>query len=81
MSSDQRGPERRIPDDQMICYCMLVEAGRIRAAIEAGAHDVESLQYATAASTCCGSCRLDLIELLDEAGIEPAEPPTTPRPE
>ncbi len=58
-------------DSPLVCFCMIVDEATIRRAIDAGAHSVEELQNATYACTGCGTCRYDLMRLLDDR----AQPP------
>jgi NAD(P)H-nitrite reductase large subunit len=53
-------------DDPRICFCMRVHEQELRTAIRAGADTVEKLRDTTRAGTGCGTCRIDLIALLDE---------------
>ena len=46
---------------------MFVHEATLRRAIERGARSVRDLQDATRAGTGCGTCRMDLQRLLDEA--------------
>jgi NAD(P)H-nitrite reductase large subunit len=59
------------PDDlatDKICYCMRVHEATLRRAIAAGARDLHTLAAWTRAGTGCGTCRIDLLELLRAAG-------------
>ena len=63
-------PESRTdqPEDAAsprVCYCRHVDEATLLRAIRAGATDVQALQRATGAGTGCGTCRFDLIELLE----------------
>lgn len=60
--------ERPTDDDPRVCYCMKVHRNTILAAIHAGAHTLASLQARTRAGTGCGTCRIDLLQLLAQAG-------------
>ena len=53
-----------------ICVCMKVHRETLRQAFLAGARSVEDLREATRAGGGCGTCRVDLIELLVEWGGE-----------
>jgi len=54
---------------------MVVEEATIQAAIQAGAHTLEAIQDVTFANTGCGTCRLDVQQLLAAAGHPcPQEP-------
>ena len=70
------GRQRAEPGDTdtpKVCYCMRVHAATIRRAIRAGARDLAAIQQATKAGTGCGTCRIDLVELLREQAGEPAQ--------
>lgn len=60
-------PEPDPDEDPRICYCMKVHRQTLLAAIRAGADTVEALRQATRAGTGCGTCRSELLELLQEA--------------
>ena len=75
MASDQpRDPE--IERNPRVCFCMGVHEAEIRAAIRNGAHDVETIRDQTGASSGCGTCRYDLIEILRSEGIDPTRGPS-----
>lgn len=62
----------RPPDDNpRICFCMKVHRQTLLAAIDAGAHTLVALQARTRAGTGCGTCRIDLLQLLAETGHPP----------
>ena len=73
------------PDDPRICFCMRVHRNALIAAIEAGADTLDALGNRTRAGTGCGTCRIDLLGLLEahdpkkatEAAPE-ARPPSAP---
>ena len=54
------------PEDQgpRVCVCMKVHTRTLREAFRAGARSVEEVGQATRAGTGCGTCRMDLMELL-----------------
>jgi len=56
--------------DTLICHCFQVRASAIRAAIDAGATEVEQVSEKTSAGLGCGSCLCHIKRLL--AGL-PAE--------
>lgn len=56
-----------------VCLCRGVSDRKIRAAIEAGAHDVAEIGRRTAAGTVCHDCHPAIEELLREAR-EPGRP-------
>lgn len=53
-------------DGILICHCVGVRLGEIRAAIRAGARSVEDLQRQTGACTGCQSCYGDCREIIKE---------------
>ncbi|MEM7142140.1 MAG: nitrite reductase large subunit NirB [Actinomycetota bacterium] len=59
--------DHRLPDAAMICSCNNVSCGDVRAAVEAGCHDVPSLKSETTAGTGCGGCVPGVTDLLNEA--------------
>lgn len=61
---------------------MKVHRQALLAAIGAGAHTLSALQARTRAGTGCGTCRIDLLQLLAAAGHGPSEPavPSTTEP-
>ena len=50
-----------------VCICRVVSQSRIRAVIEAGARDVDTVTRACGAGGDCGSCRDEIQSMLDEA--------------
>ncbi|MGH9269481.1 MAG: (2Fe-2S)-binding protein [Acidimicrobiales bacterium] len=52
-----------------ICHCLAVTDRSIRAAIEAGAGDVDEIGEGCGAGTGCGGCHLALRQLLAEYGL------------
>jgi len=62
--------------DQVICYCLRVQAKEIAAAILKGARTPEDISRATGARTGCGTlCITGIIRLLRAAGIELTKAP------
>jgi NAD(P)H-nitrite reductase large subunit len=59
-----RGQRDADHGDPRICYCMRVHRSTLVAAILGGARTLAALQAATSAGTGCGTCRIDLLELL-----------------
>ena len=55
------------PDNSRICYCMKVHREELLTAIASGAQSIEALRDATRAGSGCGTCRSELLELLQEA--------------
>lgn len=54
-------------DDPLVCFCMRVRQSTLVEAIARGAHTLEALQAATRAGMGCGTCRIDLLALLEAA--------------
>ncbi len=52
-------------DDQTICFCHAVTRGRLLEVIQAGLTTLEAIQVETGASTGCGGCEIDVLEILD----------------
>ncbi len=48
-----------------LCHCRAVPTATVLEAICAGAHTPEKVSRWTSASTSCGSCRKDVVSLLD----------------
>ena len=42
--------------DKVVCYCMGVTNGAVKAAVDAGASTLAEVQAETGASTVCGAC-------------------------
>ncbi len=63
---DMRAKPDAATEDQgpRVCVCMKVHVSTLRRAFRAGARTVEELSQATRAGTGCGTCRMDLMELL-----------------
>jgi NAD(P)H-nitrite reductase large subunit len=66
MTGSDRPQPADDPTDPRICYCMKIHRDELAAAIAAGAHTVEALREATTAGTGCGTCRSELLMLLQE---------------
>jgi NifU-like protein len=63
--------------EALVCRCHAVTETTARHSVTiGGAHSLEEMVAATGAGSGCGSCKPDLIGLLDEA-LHPAEAPTT----
>lgn len=54
-----------LPDSAQICSCYNVSKGDIRAAVSAGAHDLQAVKACTKAGTGCGGC-LPLVKQVME---------------
>ena len=53
-------------NEQLVCYCMKITRSSLERAIQAGAQSLEQLMLQTRAGTGCGTCRMDLLELLSQ---------------
>ena len=51
--------------DKVVCYCMGVTNGAVKAAVDAGANTLEDVQAETGASTVCGACMENVQRLVD----------------
>jgi NAD(P)H-nitrite reductase large subunit len=49
-----------------ICFCHNVRLGTLLKAIEEGAQTVEQIQEKTKASTGCGGCESEVLEIITE---------------
>lgn len=56
-----------LPDTAQICNCNGVSKGKLLAAVRAGKRSLKGLCEATRAGTGCGSCKLQVEELLEMA--------------
>lgn len=52
-------------EDRTVCFCHCVRYNEIVAAILAGATTLEQIKDQTRASTGCGGCECDVIEVLE----------------
>ncbi len=60
--------------DQTICFCHAVTRGRLLEVIQAGAISLYSIQEETGASTGCGGCEIDVLEILADWEAQPKKP-------
>ncbi len=51
--------------DKVVCNCMNVTSGMIKATVDGGADTLEEVQAATGAGTVCGACLDDVQRLVD----------------
>jgi nitrite reductase (NADH) large subunit len=63
------------PATAVVCHCMGITRGALGEAMARGCASVEALADATGASTACGTCRVDLANLVGA----PAPPPARTR--
>ncbi len=62
-----------LPDDLQICNCNTVSKGRIVEAIRQGCCTVEAIGECTRAGTGCGSCQIQLAQLIEAYAKGPRE--------
>jgi nitrite reductase (NADH) large subunit len=55
----------RFDENPMICFCHAVRFQALIAAIRAGAVTLYDIQSETMASTGCGGCQYDILEILE----------------
>jgi NAD(P)H-nitrite reductase large subunit len=53
-------------EDRTVCFCHNVRLVELLAAIRQGATTLPELQAQTCASTGCGGCEWEVLEILDE---------------
>ncbi len=51
--------------DKIICNCLNISNGTIKAAVDAGASTLEDVATITGATTVCGACRENVQRLID----------------
>ena len=66
--------------DRQVCNCNKVSASRIKEAIAGGATTLEVLCATTKAGTGCGSCKSDLVELINRHAPAAASAPAADGP-
>jgi len=65
MTSDQpTEPPHDDDPEQTICFCHNVQLGRILKVIRAGGKTLHDIQVETCASTGCGGCEWQILEIL-----------------
>ncbi|MCA8942762.1 MAG: (2Fe-2S)-binding protein [Planctomycetes bacterium] len=69
-SATENGDE----DGPTICYCMHVREATLLRVIRAGATDLDEIAERTRAGTGCGTCRSELLELLERVAGERRSP-------
>lgn len=57
---------QEMSDDDLICICMTVSRGEIKASIRAGSRTVDELKAALFCCTGCGTCEGRVRAILDE---------------
>ncbi|MGZ3689289.1 MAG: (2Fe-2S)-binding protein [Bdellovibrionota bacterium] len=62
------------PAERTICFCHYVKAKEIVEAIRTGSRTLQDIQADTLASTGCGGCMADVLEIL-EAELESEKQP------
>ncbi len=58
-------------DDAILCTCLRVSRGTVRAVIQAGAADLRGIQDRTGCGSSCGSCVPGVLEMLGEVAWLP----------
>ena len=53
-------------EDRTICFCHNVHHSAIVSAIRAGADNLGAIQSETCASTGCGGCEYEVLDILEE---------------
>lgn len=53
-------------DDRIICFCHNVRLSELIAAIRAGADTHAKIQSETCASTGCGGCEWEVLQILED---------------
>lgn len=56
--------------NKIVCSCMSITNGDIKAAVEGGATTLEEVKEVTSAGTVCGACEDDIQHLVDEFTAE-----------
>ncbi|MGK5082069.1 (2Fe-2S)-binding protein [Bdellovibrionota bacterium FG-1] len=67
-----------VDPDQTICFCHFVSLGQLTDAIQKGCRTLEEIKKQTCASTGCGGCESEVVEILHEvlqAGLRKARWP------
>ncbi len=55
--------------DEVICTCTGTTRAKVIQLIKKGAKDLDKIASATGASTGCGSCDVDVLDVLEEHGL------------
>lgn len=53
-------------DDDLVCFCMSVTKGEIKAEVRKGASTVDELKNTLSCCTGCGTCESRVQKVLDE---------------
>lgn len=56
-------------NDEVICSCTGTTRGKVIQLIKKGAKDLDKIASVTGASTGCGSCDVEVQDILDEHGL------------
>ncbi len=51
--------------DKVVCYCMGITNGAVKAAVDAGANTLEEVQTETGVATVCGACMESVQRLVN----------------
>ncbi len=71
--SNDGGSVADLPDEMQICNCNTVCKGRIVEVIRQGHCSIAAIGEQTRAGTGCGSCQIQLAQLIDAYGSQPRE--------
>ncbi|KAF3980965.1 MAG: (2Fe-2S)-binding protein [Methylococcales symbiont of Hymedesmia sp. n. MRB-2018] len=56
-------------NDKVICTCTGTTKAKVIELINKGAKDLDKIASATGASTGCGSCDVEVMDILEEYGL------------
>ena len=59
-------PNDPINDDRTVCFCNAVLCSDLVKAIRGGAKTLDDIQNETRASTGCGGCEVEVLEILED---------------
>jgi NAD(P)H-nitrite reductase large subunit len=65
--------KEKSPPNRMICFCHAVRYQEILLAIQKGAKALHEIQLETMASTGCGGCAYEILDILEEQKEEQKE--------
>jgi bacterioferritin-associated ferredoxin len=66
MSFQNIADKPAMSDDDLVCFCMSVTRGEIKAEVRKGASSVDELKASLYCCTGCGTCEGRVQKLLDE---------------
>lgn len=73
MSNDQ--PSILSDPERTVCFCHNVSCAALIDAIQKGAHTLHDIQAETCASTGCGGCEYEVVEILEAQLAQSARKP------